>query len=72
MRHQHLQNDRAAMALQLQHILTGVTVWRGKKHRQHLVYGLLVGVFDGDQMRLPRLQLALGELLGKAAELLAA
>ena len=72
MRHQHVQHHRAAVALELQHILPCIAVGRWEKNRQHLVDGVALRIPNADQVRLARLQFALGQLSDQGPKLFAA
>ena len=53
-RQQQLKHDRAAMRLQLQHILAGIGMRRGEKNRQPLINHLTLRILKRQISRLTR------------------
>ncbi|MNN25341.1 hypothetical protein D3C81_1388130 [compost metagenome] len=54
-RQQHLQHDRTAVALQLQHVFAGIGMRRLEVKRQTLVDHAAIGVDEVGESRMPRL-----------------
>jgi hypothetical protein len=70
-RHQQLQNHRATVCLQLQHVFARERVWGHKMQRQAMVDGAAIGIGKGQIRGLARLERATAQGLNQGVQIAA-